>query len=242
MKETNFKYAYFKLSIYAIVIGCAFLFSKVDDSSERYKRKNEFESAKSQFTNLIRYWNYITGDGEFKNKIEELNQIKLNYKQIPNQYNSEIQKLQARLRENQLQKYLKSHFIIDHQIKYIGTARQSILSSFNIETASDITWDSVINIKGFGVKYTTELINWRKRIENQFVFDSSKGIDPNDIAILKIKFTKRKNELQNALLAGPEILSNIKASIPKYKKELKKKIIDSAKKRDQAEADLAILG
>lgn len=121
-------------------------------------------------------------------------------------FSKEKQKGQDNIRERQLSRFLERHLIADHKIPQIGPSRKATLASFGIETAADIEQFKIRRIEGFGRKYTQGLLRWRDSIEQSFVFDPSKGIDPADVSSLKQKSRQRKIPIEKALLSGPHEL------------------------------------
>src|SRR5262245_3390315 len=155
-------------------------------------------------------------------------------------YAQEKQKLQASIRERQLLKFLDSFFIDAHKIPNIGPGRKATLASFGIETAADIDPRKILKIKGFGKNITGELVRWRKSLENRFVFDPSKGIDPADMAALTQKFRQRKTQIEGALLAGPELLNQISAEAMRKRQSLRMEVEAAARAVEQAHSDMSV--
>jgi DNA-binding helix-hairpin-helix protein with protein kinase domain len=148
---------------------------------------------------------------------------------------------QDNLRNSQLHKFLDKFFLDDHNISGVGTARKVILASFGIETAADVSWNSIIRIKGFGAKITGELVDWRKRLERKFVFGPSKGVDPTDIAALNQRFLQKRKQIEGNLLAGPERLTQLKTQILLTRTQMLPTMMAMAQKVAQAEADFSLM-
>lgn len=227
--------------IFALIIGGFLFFSGEVDSSERRARQAALNNAQEEFSKLNERWKNEAGDGKFKEKVKELALIKSSYEGLANQFAQEKQKLQQNLREDQLRKFLSKALIADHNIPRIGPTRQATLASFGIETAADLSWQSVIRIKGFGKTYTSKLVNWRKSIERRFRFDPSKGIDPADLAQIQKQYTQKQKQLQGAFLAGPEQLMSIKQVCQKQRQSLPALITAAAERVAQAKADMSML-
>jgi DNA-binding helix-hairpin-helix protein with protein kinase domain len=116
------------------------------------------------------------------------------------------------------------------------------LASFGIETAADIDLRKIIKIKGFGKNITGELVRWRKSLENRFVFDPSKGIDPADMAALTQKLRQRKTQIESALLAGPELLDQVRAEAMRKRQVLWVEVEATARALAQARSDMSVFG
>ena len=171
---------------------------------------------------------------------EELGHSKRRYEDLRREYAGEKQKLTETSRQRQLHNFLDRCFIQDHRIPNIGPGRKAILASFGIETAADILPYRIIGIKGFGEHLTIELEQWRTTLESQFVFDPSQGIDAADIARLNQKFAQRKSQLESALLAGPEVLSQLRADLLRKRQLLKFEVDAAAQALVQARADMTV--
>lgn len=226
---------------FAFIISGFLFFSGEEDTSERRSRQNALDDAQDKFTKLNDRWINEAGDGRFKEKIKKLESIKSSYKGLANQFTKEKQRLQQNIREDQLQKFLSTAYIANYSIPHIGSARQVTLASFGIETAADVSWQSVIRIRGFGKAYTSALVGWRNTIESRFRFDPSRGVDPVDLARIRNKYTQQQRQLQGALLAGPEQLMNIKQECQKKCKSLPASLRVAAKRVAQAKVDMTVL-
>lgn len=226
--------------IFAFIIGAFLAFSGDDNDDERRSRQSALNTAQDNFNALNKRWTAEAGDGRFKSKVKELESIKASHSELASKFTKEKQKLQQNIRENQLQKFLSTKYIRHADISHIGRTRKATLASFGIETAADVSWQDVIRIRGFGKAYTSSLVNWRKRIEGQFRFDPSKGVDPADLARIRNKFAQQQKQIQGALLAGPEQLMQIKNDCQTKRQQLPA-LISAAKKVAQARADLSVL-
>jgi DNA-binding helix-hairpin-helix protein with protein kinase domain len=215
-------------------------FSPVDDTDERRARQTAVNEAHRRWSEMDQRWRKEAGDGAFKEKFLELKQLKIQYESLYIEYEQEKLELQATIRERQFHKFLNSFFIDNHKIPNIGPGRKATLASFGIETAADIDFYNIMNIKGFGNKYTNELVRWRKSLESKFVLDPSKGIDPADIAALNQKFRQRRAQIEGALLAGPEIFNHVRADIIRKRQSLRVEVETAARLFAQANSDISV--
>lgn len=216
-------------------------FSGYDDSSERNVRRNIVDQAKSELGSLNKKWNSECNDSKFQAKISELKNVKEEYLKLPRDLTTAKQQLHNDRRNNQLHKFLDKHFIQSARIPSIGNSRKITLASYGIESAADITRNKIQNIPGFGYSLSNELVNWRKKIEAKFVFNSAAGIDPKDLIDLQNRFLQRKSKLEAILNSGPQALNDINNATMKRRAELMPLIKQSCNNLAQAEADLAML-
>lgn len=229
-----------KLIGVAILISIFLFFSSADDSAERRVRQDALNAAKKNMSFAQEQWNLESGDVKFNDKLKELTRLRAEYENLGKQLAHEREKLQQNLRNSQLHKFLDKFFLEDHNIPGVGPTRKVILASFGIETAANVSWNSIIRIKGFGQKITGELIDWRKGLERRFIFDPSKGVDPADITALNQRFAQKRKQIEGNLLAGPEHLNQLKAQILLKRTQMLPMIRSAAQQVVQAEADLSL--
>lgn len=227
--------------LFALIVGGVLFFSGIDDSVERRARQQTLSVARQSMATTLDRWKAEAGDGKFQSKLKELSNWRTEYEGLANQLAQEKQKLQQNLRNTQLHKFLDSFFLDNCNIPGVGPARKATLASFGIETAADISWNKIMSIKGFGRKLTHELINWRKKLEQRFLFDPSKGVDPADIAAINQRFAQKRKQIEGGLLAGPENLLQVRSQILQQRTKMLPMLQAAALQVAQAEADLSVI-
>ena len=226
----------------ALIVGGVLFFSGPDDSEERRMRREAVNVARQRMTSILNRWKLEAGDGQFQKSIKELSNLRAEHEGLANQLSQDKQKLQQNLRNAQLQKFLDKFFLEDHDIPGVGPSRKATLASFGIETAADVNWNKVMNLKGFGPKLTREIVDWRNSLEQRFVFDSTKGIDPADIAAMNQRYAQKRKQIEGSLLAGPERLSQIRSQILQLRTQILPMVQAAIQQVEQAEADLSAMG
>ena len=206
--------------------------------AERRRRNAHLEQTKSKWQAMQSMWRREAADGTFNESLTELRRAKEQRERLDSEYANEKQKLLSSVRERQLQQFLGSYFLDDHRIPNIGSGRKATLASFGIETAADITRQRILSIRGFGPSLTADLVNWMQGIEGNFVFDASKGVNPQDAAALDHRFTRKRQELESILLPGPERLERIRTESVRNGDRLKAEVEKAAHEMAQAMADL----
>ena len=225
-----------------LIVGSFLFFSNVNDSAERRKRKDAQQIARKAKDSMALRWRIEAGDQLFQTALNQLSLRRAEYESLNGELSKERQKLQQNLRNGQMQKYLEKFFIEKASISGVGPTRKAVLASFGIETAADVEKRKILNVKDFGDKLTADLVDWRRGIEQRFVFDPSKGVDPTDIAALNQRFAQKRREIEGALLAGPENLTQSKSQILRTRETLRNAVLDAARELAQTEADLSVLG
>jgi len=71
-------------------------------------------------------------------------------------------------RKEQLQEYLERQFVSAASIPDIGPSRKTILASFGIETAADVSRSAIQRVAGFGPHLVERILNWRTQREEAF--------------------------------------------------------------------------
>jgi len=140
-----------------------------------------------------------TQTNAFGEKKQALSKLRAEYQALPQVFKKEEEDLQSKKRENQLKAFLRGHFIEDATIKGIGAGRISVLRSFGIETALDVTPDKVSAVDGFGPARTSAVVGWRQSVEARFRFDPNKAVDPAERAALVQRQSQRRAGIETAL-------------------------------------------
>jgi DNA-binding helix-hairpin-helix protein with protein kinase domain len=149
--------------------------------------------------------------------------------------------LQAGLRQKQLTQFLERHRIEDATIPGIGQGRKTLLRCYNVEDASDVVI-SRLNIKGFGPLLKTALLVWRQSIEQRFVFDPAKGIDPIDIQQLDHELGQRRDALTQSLSRGSPQLRQVLLPWQVQRSSVNARLVRLAQELAQAEVNTKALG
>ncbi|MFN3380093.1 MAG: helix-hairpin-helix domain-containing protein [Runella zeae] len=226
-------------AVISILISLFIYFVIQVDIKEKQLRSNKVKDCKQKWNEALKEWQSNAGNSRYLTKYKEFTNLKTEYENLNQLLQIEKEKIRHKTRENQLKKFLESHYIENYNISSIASSRKATLSSFGIDTAAEIDEKIIINIPGFGPKFTNELVKWRKNIEKRFVFDPSKGMDLSEVKVLEQKFIHRRKQIENYLLNGPEELTKINSSILKERESFDK-IYEIAKMLVQAEADLSI--
>jgi DNA-binding helix-hairpin-helix protein with protein kinase domain len=122
---------------------------------------------------------------ELKRKLELLKSEYLGLKVL---YDHDHRELEKNKEAAQLEVFLQTQFISNHDIAGIGPTREAVLRSNNIETAHDIDPDRVQAINGFGPKLTQALLDWRHEVSRKFRFNASATLPPAELAALVVKY------------------------------------------------------
>lgn len=175
-------------------------------SEKRAECELRHRTAKTEWESAVARWKQEASQSAFRAKIEELDLVRRQLVDLPRKRQQGLANLEVERRQRQLERYLDRFRIDRADIPGIGTSRTSMLASYGIETAADITKHSVRKIPGFGDKLTGELLNWRNGHEQNFHFNPSEPVNPKDIDALDREIEAERANLVNTLRQGPEHL------------------------------------
>ncbi|MFA5221129.1 MAG: hypothetical protein WC391_02440 [Methanoregula sp.] len=224
----------------AFILAGALFFYPGKETAERKQRKTRFMNARYAWEMWHKKWQKEAGDDAFIAQLNHLTHAKKQYETIENEYKRALALLQQSAKEQQQKKYLEQCFIDNEQFTSVNAQRKAALRSFGIETALDISRQKLTGIPGLGKPEGDELIAWRKRLEQKFKMDPSKGTDSDDIQALVHTFQPRIRPVERDLQAGRENLHQIQQTIINNRIRFQPAVEKSAKSLAQAQADLRI--
>ena len=179
-------------------------------------------------------------DKKFREKFELLSHLQDEYKNLSEQLKQEQLTLEQNVYDSQLNQFLDQFLIKDSTIPSIGSVRKNTLLSFGIETAADIDYTRLINIPRLAKSSIQELMNWREKLKQNFRFNPTKEVNPLDIRAINQRFTPKLRQLEGALLAGPEQLSQIRQKILQNRSQLLLEVEKATQEIAQAKIDLSL--
>lgn len=226
--------ATFWIAVVAIGIANA-IWRKAGDEKRPYEA--ELRTAESRLLAIRDRWNNEASDNRFRQRMAELNQIRAKYCDLPKLRQARVQELQKNLYHTQLHPFLEQFSISTADISHIGDTRKAMLASFNIDTAADITTAAVDSVPGFGQFLTSKLLDWRKDIESKFVFNSSRGIHPDDLRAVDKEISDKRAALEAALLAGAAELARTSAQIMSARQLLWREMENATRQEFEARAN-----
>jgi tetratricopeptide (TPR) repeat protein len=97
----------------------------------------------------------------------------------------------------------------------------------------------VLSVPGFGPTYAAKLLVWRSNTEQRFVFDPTRGVDPQDKRTVETEIQNRRAKLEQELRSGFTVLRQLSTQVDSAHTSLRKSADLAVKNLAQAEADLA---
>ncbi|TXI89582.1 MAG: helix-hairpin-helix domain-containing protein [Cupriavidus sp.] len=207
-------------------------------SNEWRKRKDAKAAAQQEYERLVDQIQRETGPQGFSARRQELIKARDEYQGLPQREKQELDRLHSTAQERQKQKFLDSFFIDSADISGVGPARKAALRSFGIETAADVDWNRIRQVRGFGESLTRAVVDWRASCERRFRFDPKSAISPSDVAAIKSRIGARKVALEAMLGAGASELRRFHEGATSRATALQPAITKAAEALAQATADL----
>ena len=215
--------------------GWKFLLAKIGLCEER---RMAIESAKYRLETCQKEWSALEYRWSSEKSRElmlslrhEIESLKSKFTETSKVRLQRLNKLQTDLQQGQLQRFLDKYRIHSANISGIGATRKNALLSYGIETAAHISEYGVSRVPGFGLTYTKKMMDWRKNIERQFVFNPKQGVDPRDIQQierdmahqqlqLELQMKEKFKQLEITYQIGTKMIATLRADAIKFRGQI----------------------
>jgi DNA-binding helix-hairpin-helix protein with protein kinase domain len=214
------------------------LFRAMVPSVDKAQYRQRKTLAENELRSLTDRWMKEASSQPFDAKLNDLRRRRDDLMKLPSTRQAEYSRLVNNREAAAKNKFLDKFEISQATINGIGPAKKSMLESYGVETAADISRSAILNVPGFGPALTTRLMNWRRSVESRFRFDPSTGVDPKTIADLDQRMAKEQRELEDALRKGAAELHHLRNTILTRRQALDGPIQAAARAGAQADADL----
>lgn len=202
---------------------------------DEYRRR--LQDAERDWGALRQAWVQPAQSTQFAQDRAKLAELKARHDALPNERAKRLQKLSEQLRQRQLEDHLDRFLIADAKISGVGRAKVATLSAYGIDTAGDVVESRVIAIPGFGPATTAKLVAWRRKHEQTFRFDPSKGVPQSEIAKVERDIAMERNRLETEVAAGLARLKTAATTADTRRRMLEGKAAELQPKLAQARAD-----
>ena len=226
------------LLILMVGIGAAvFNSAKGKTSKVQQDVANAKQEAERRWQDVEQRWRGQADAGRFQAKLRDLEAKKRDCQNLPAVRQRKLQQLEAERWQRQQQRFLDTFHISDAKISGIGPSRKMTLYSFGVETAADVTDQSLSGVPGFGPTFKAKLLTWRRGIEQRFVFDPKQGVNTADTQAVEQEIATTRTRLERELQNGSVELQQISQQIKATRDVLHSTIDHAARALAQAEAD-----
>lgn len=157
---------------------------------------------REQWDKVRNEWEAKAGPGLFVAKRKELDGHRAAWLINRQERADRLKALAESKRESQLNRFLDGVEIRAGEVPGIGAGRKSILESFGISTAADVSEEKLAAVPGFGEKLCTGLLDWRRSIEAQFVFDETLDVDIQDREAVEEEMQRERLQIEAAIRRG----------------------------------------
>lgn len=205
----NWGYSVFCVLFYLIFIGKFVRNNKYFE--ELNQRKNNFKNKEKEFSDLLnkydsdlKTYNKIPSLylAEISSKIDILKKSYYQYEQLSNFKAKIISDARRDMYSYELKNYLENILIRNYKITGIAEKRISLLESYGIESAFDVTDN--MNVPGIGYVNKTALLSWKSEQISRFNFNPNKELPVYIRNKIESEISNLKNksllELKNGLL------------------------------------------
>lgn len=209
-------------------------------SGEASRRRQAAEQAKAEIQICRSDANGIVAgyQQQFGKKKSELQAAYNRYLRIDQEKREQLQKLEAKKRELQMNEFLDKILIRNHDIPEIKMMRKQALQAYGIESALDLSYS--MNVPGFGRHLISVLLTWRRHCEAGFRFNPAGPLPQKELHELNLRMTDLRRSLEIELRSGPQSLNEISVTAERKLRECEARTASLLQKRAQAEADLSV--
>lgn len=211
-------------------------------ATERAVRKKAIDLAHQQYEELVDQFNKEAGQQGFLDIRRGLTALHEEWRRLPATEAAALDELKRTAEARQRYDYLSRCFIDTATIPKVGLNKKAALRSFGIETAADVSWDSVHRVQGFGDVLTRAVVDWRNACERRFVFDPRRAITDVDRNVIRARSAARRAVIESELSSGARRLESFAAQARQQAQQLEPLLRDAAQRLAQAQADLSLLG
>ncbi len=207
--------------------------------SESYlQREAEFEYAKERWSDLNNKWDDFCKNNQFEWAKNRIITLKSEYDSLQSRLQAKRAEIYRKLIEQQLDVFLSSFKIASAGLPHIRGRRLAMLAQGGINTAADISWVKLDQVKGFGAFLHQLLEDWRNNLEARFQPSPTVGQEVDKI--LNQKFDSKRTRLENETRSLFGNIRALKVQMESQKRQMLSDLQAAARVLAQAQADLGV--
>jgi DNA-binding helix-hairpin-helix protein with protein kinase domain/Tfp pilus assembly protein PilF len=202
--------------------------------------------AREEARRLQEQYDRKSGNERWGAKLDELRNQKETYENLAQIRQLRLQQLEPEARKYQLEVFLDQFKINDAEIRRIVPSAKKVLLSHGIETAADVGEINKINnlmrIPSIGRWLAGWLVEWRRDLEQRFVFNPAGGVPPEARVRVDREVDALRLRLESELSGGARRLRRMKQEIEARGRMLQPALAQARRELAQAQKDLAVAG
>jgi DNA-binding helix-hairpin-helix protein with protein kinase domain/thioredoxin-like negative regulator of GroEL len=195
------------------------------------------QQAEETYVELDERWQAEASDNRFRDKLRELETWKLAYENLPSTRAQRLAQLEAAARADQLSIFLRQQSLRAAGLKEVGTRLLALLEANGIYSADDVTTVRLNQVMGLGEAGKQTLLDWRNRLERQFVFDAQRAVPSRLRLQVEQELDAVRVRLERDLSSGAEHLWRFQQEIKNSQTALYEPLLAAQRTFTQAELD-----
>ncbi|RFM28460.1 protein kinase domain-containing protein [Deminuibacter soli] len=201
------------------------------------KRETDYTTLKSRYAALVKTYNAPPELNVYNQLTQKLeNQIKA-FRELPVEFKERKKQLEEVQYNEQLEAFLKSCSLRDHNIASFGSARKQILFNNGIRNAADISRLPELRIQGIGPKNMQVLLNWQRQVCADFTYKPNDTLFSKQLHTIFLEINGNKQNLENEIRSNYQAIQQMKNHIYTKQAALEKQIAAMAAQVHQASLD-----
>ncbi|HMS40320.1 MAG TPA: tetratricopeptide repeat protein [Pyrinomonadaceae bacterium] len=211
--------------------------------------KPEREAFEEELRKVRQEWDELDSDWKRNNKAEELNadlalvRTKVAaHQSLQQQSRDEMKLIGEKTFQYNLDLYLASFHLTDAKIQGIEKEHFDLLAHFGLNTAVDVTEESLNVIPPIVGNVKEKILLWRKTLEQSFVLPPQTALPEADKNRFALQFTERRARLERDI---EQILVSLRSgslSLKQYQNQMIAKSENLAQRLLQAESNISVMG
>ncbi|MDK9700713.1 MAG: hypothetical protein OEM52_11265 [bacterium] len=219
-------------------IGIWLAYLPVDKKNEYAIRELAYKSANRTYTDLAIEYKRDAGDSRFLAQLTIINTFLFDYRDLNNWMDRTKDEFKHHGKLRALQRYLSSFSLIDADLPEVPERQRVVLESFGVETALDVEWAKVYNIKGTTSVMATALLDWRNKLEEQFVYEERDQLEKEDELAYMQAYYNYRRQLESSITTSVQELIDLKADILTKRESMFEQVTEALNQREQLKLDL----
>jgi DNA-binding helix-hairpin-helix protein with protein kinase domain/Flp pilus assembly protein TadD len=197
------------------------------------------QQAEETAQQLDKQYDRECGNSRWSAERDELRNQKETYENLAQIRRFRFQQLEAEAKKNQIEEFLDQFKIDNTEIRGIVPPIKAALLSHGVETAADVT-EEVEWIPSVGSAQAQRLLDWRRALEQKFVFDPARGVSPEARIRTERELDALRLRLESDLISGAHSLHRMKQEIEVSRQIVWPALTQAHQDLAQAEKDLKV--